>query len=149
MKRNGRITAFYMESLLLILVFFVIILLLTRVFGLARQQTAAAGQLTDAVILAGNAAEAVSFSADPGELLALLNENGNASELPDASGVTACYDEGKNPDPQGAYRVEVSWQPEKTPNGTMISSIIQVRHGEAEEPVYRLETASFREEGAS
>ena len=117
--------------------------------GLARQQSAAARQLTDAVTLAGNAAEAVSVSADPAELLALLNENGNAEELPDASGVRACYNDEKNPDPQGAFCVEVSWQPEKTARGTMVSSVIQVRHGASEKPVYSLETASFREEGAS
>ena len=148
MKRNGQITAFYFETLLLIVVFLAIILVLTQVFGLARQQTAAARQLTDAVTLAGNAAEAVSASADPGELMKLLNENGNAEELPDASGVKACYDNEKNPDPQGAYRVEISWQPEKTAGGTMVSSVIQVFNGSSEEPVYSLETASFREEGA-
>ena len=147
MKRDGQITAFYFETLLLIVVFLVIILVLTQVFGLTIQQTAAARQLTDAVMLAGNAAEAVSISADPGELLSLLNENGNAAERSDSSGVTARYDDGKNPDPQGAYRVDVSWQPEKTARGTMISSVIQVSHGDSEEPVYRLETASFREEG--
>ena len=148
MKRDGQITAFYFETLLLIVVFLLIILVLTQVFGLARQQSAAARQLTDAVTLAGNAAEAVSISADPAELLALLNENGNAEELPDASGVRACYNDEKNPDPQGAFCVEVSWQPEKTARGTMVSSVIQVRHGASEKPVYSLETASFREEGA-
>ena len=148
MKRNGQITAFYFETLQLIVVFLAIILVLTQVFGLARQQTAAARQLTDAVTLAGNAAEAVSASADPAELLNLLNENGNAEELPDASGVKAFYDNEKNPDPQGAYRVEVSWQPEKTAGGTMISSVISVCHGSSEEPIYSLETASFREGGA-
>ena len=148
MKRDGQITAFYIETLLLIVVFLAVILVLTQVFGLAKQQSAAARQLTDAVVLAGNAAEAVSVSADPAELLALLNENGNAEELPGSSGVKARYDKEKNPDPQGAFCVEVSWQPEKTAGGTMISSVIQVRHGASEEPVYSLETASFREGGA-
>jgi hypothetical protein len=148
MKRNGQITAFYFETLLLIVVFLSIILVLTQVFGMTRQQSAAARQLTDAVTLAGNAAEAVSASADPAELLKLLNENGNAEELPDASGVKAFYDNEKNPDPQGAYCVQVSWQPEKTARGTMVSSVIQVCHGSSEEPIYSLETASFREEGA-
>ena len=73
MKKNGQITAFYIEALLLIVVFLAIILVLTQVFGLARQQSIAAGQLTDAVTLAGNAAEAVSASADPDELFHLLD----------------------------------------------------------------------------
>lgn len=149
MKRNGQITAFYFETLLLIVVFLLIILVLTQVFGLARQQTAAARQLTDAVVLAGNAAEAVSASRDPAELCSLLNENGNAEVLPDTSGVTARYDDGKNPDPLGAFRVEVSWQPEKTAEGTMVSSEIRVCYGSSEQAVYSLETASFKEEGAA
>ena len=38
MKRNGQITAFYLETLLLIVVFIAIILVLTQVFGLAQLQ---------------------------------------------------------------------------------------------------------------
>ena len=60
MKKNGHITAFYLETLLLIVVFIGIILILTQVFGLGRVQSVEAGRLTDAVILAQNAAEAVS-----------------------------------------------------------------------------------------
>ena len=37
MKRNGQITAFYFETLLLIVVFLSIILVLTQVFGMTRQ----------------------------------------------------------------------------------------------------------------
>ena len=39
MKRNGHITAFYLETLLLIVVFIGIILVLTQVFGLGRVQS--------------------------------------------------------------------------------------------------------------
>ena len=55
MKRNGTTTAFYFETLVMIAVFLAIILVLTQVFALARIQSASAKQLTDAVVLAGNA----------------------------------------------------------------------------------------------
>ena len=51
MKRNHAVTAFYLETLLLIVVFLGIILVLTQVFGLARIQSASARQLTEAVTL--------------------------------------------------------------------------------------------------
>ena len=56
------ITSFYMETLLLILVFVAVILILTQVFGAARVSGTAAADLTRAVRLAANAAEAVSAS---------------------------------------------------------------------------------------
>ena len=46
--RKNHITAFYVETLLLILVFITIILVLTHVFGLGRAQSAAARELNDA-----------------------------------------------------------------------------------------------------
>ena len=64
MKKNGPITAFYLETLLLIVVFIGIILVLTQVFGLSRTQSREARRLTDAVILAQNGAEAVLVSWD-------------------------------------------------------------------------------------
>ena len=53
MKKNGHITGFYLETLLLIVVFIAIILVLTQVFGLAQVQSVRAKQLTEAVTLAG------------------------------------------------------------------------------------------------
>ena len=156
MKKNGQITAFYIETLLLIVVFLAIILVLTQVFGLARQQSIAAGRLTDAVTLAGNAAEAFSAGAGPEELLHLLNENDNAVRLPDKACITAYYDHDRNPDPQhgtaptgqGSYRVDVNWEEKATETGTMLAAVIEVFCGESGEAVYRLETSSFREVGA-
>ena len=78
MKRKQHITAFYLETLLMIVVFISIILVLTRVFGSARVQSVEAKQLTSAVTLAQNTAEAVSASRSPEELLQILNEDGNA-----------------------------------------------------------------------
>ena len=76
----------------------------------------------------------------------LLNENDNAFPMTDTAGVTACYDSELNPDAGGTYRLDVTWLPEKTENGTMVRSVAEVRCDEAEAPVYRLETERFRME---
>ena len=146
MKKYSHITGFYLETLILITVFVSIILVLTQVFGLAQLQSTRARQLTGAVALAGNAAEAVSASSSEEELLQLLNENGNAAPMSDGAGVTVRYDSNLRPDAGGTYRVDVTWTPEETGQGTMIHSTIRVCCGEAEEPVYDLETESFQME---
>ena len=146
MKRQSHITGFYLETLMLIVVFIAIILVLTQVFGLAQMQSVKAKQLTDAVVLAGNAAEAVSASKTADELLALLNENDNAFPMQDAAGVTARYDGDLLPERDGGYRVDVTWLPEETGTGTMVGSVVEVHCGEAEEPIFRLETEAFRPE---
>ena len=92
MKKQSHITGFYLETLMLIVVFVLIILVLTQVFGLAQMQSTRAKELNGAVILAQNAAEAVAASETPEELLKLLNENGNA--VPLASGRNGKRDSG-------------------------------------------------------
>ena len=144
MKKHSHITGFYLETLMLIVVFLVIILVLTQVFGLAQMQSTEAKRLTGAVILAQNAAEAVSASRTPEDLLALLNDDNNAVLMTDTAGVTARYDSDLNPDAGGIYRVDVTWIQEEAGDGTMIRSVAEVRCEETEAPVYRLETEKFR-----
>ena len=71
---NKRVTSFYVETLILILVFVAVILALTQVFGLAKKQSEEARLLTSAVTLAQNAAEAFS-AADSAESLRALLES--------------------------------------------------------------------------
>ena len=144
MKKQSHITGFYLETLMLIVVFVLIILVLTQVFGLAQMQSTRAKQLNGAVILAQNALEAVSASETPEELLKLLNDNDNAVLMADTAGVTACYDSDLNPDAEGNYRVDVTWLPEETENGILVHSVAEVRCDDTEAPVYRLETERFR-----
>ena len=144
MKKHSHITGFYLETLMLIVVFVLIILVLTQVFGLAQMQSTRAKQLNGAVILAQNALEAVSASETPEDLLTLLNDNDNAVLMADTAGVTACYDSDLNPDAEGNYRVDVTWLPEETENGILVHSVAEVRCDDAEAPVYRLETERFR-----
>ena len=62
MKVKKHITSFYIETLILVLVFVAVILTLAQVFGLAKKQSEEAKMLTAAVTVAQNAAEAFSVS---------------------------------------------------------------------------------------
>lgn len=101
MKRKQHITAFYLETLLMIVVFISIILVLTRVFGSARLQSVEAKRLTAAVTLAQNTAEAVSASGSPQDLLDLLNEKNNAilqtADDTEETVIITLYDENLQP----------------------------------------------------
>ena len=137
MKQKEPVTAFYLETLLLIVVFIAIILVLTQVFGLSRMQSAQARQLTDAVCLAQNAAEAVAASQSAEEVCALLDEGGNARLTED--GVEAGYGLDMAPDGSGtpALLLRVGWEPE----GGLARSRSAVYRGGEGEPVFSLDTA--------
>ena len=102
---NKRVTSFYVETLILIVVFVTVILALTRVFGLAKKQSEEAKLLTGAVTLAQNAAEAFSAADSAEELFTLLDEGGNAAL--EGMVVTAAYGADMKPDPNGILRVEI------------------------------------------
>ena len=121
-----QLTAFYMETLLLLAAFMAIILVLVSVFGGARQQSTQAAQLTHAVRLAENAAEAVA-SVDSVDALQDLLGQGGGMRL-DGSVLTVLYDD---------YELAITWEPE----GALVNSAITVsRNGEE---IYTLETAVY------
>lgn len=141
MSERRRNTSFYVETLLMIAVFIAIILVLTQVFGLARRESDSARALSDAVVLAGNAAERLSLSDSPDALMALTDE-GSAEQKKNV--ITARYDRALRPDPAGVYTVETVWQPE----GELARGVITVTLRGKAEPVYQLETAVYLGEGA-
>ncbi|MBQ7599548.1 MAG: hypothetical protein IJU57_02630 [Clostridia bacterium] len=103
-----RITGFYVETLILIGVFICIILLITQAFGAAKVRSTEAKLLTNSVILAENAAEAMSSCSGAEELYRLLDK-GNARFDPAGSTVAAYYDRDMNPDPEGTLRLTLQW----------------------------------------
>ncbi len=119
MKRNQPITAFYVESLLLIVVFVGILLALTQVFGLSRNESAQASLLTNAVILAENAADELlaEDAAPQGETISRF-----------AADMTPCADE--------SYRLSVitTWA---TEDG-MLQGTVAVLDSRRTEPIYTL-----------
>lgn len=120
------ITAFYLETLLLIVVLVAVILTLTVVFGGARAESVRASRLNQAVILAENAAEAVAASDSLEAVQRLLDENGNTRA--DGDTLTAFYDE---------FQVHITWVPE----GALVSSTVTVLWNDEE--IYTLETAVY------
>lgn len=141
-RERGHITAFYMETLFLAVLFVLVILALIRLFALSVQMSNGAENLTNAVRLSENAAEAVAASHSPQSLLELLDENGNA-RLTEDGGICAEYDQNRSPLPGGPIRVEITWEPDG--EGCVDSAITVFCQGE-EEPIYTLRTAVYVEE---
>ena len=146
MKKHRYITAFYLETLLLILVFVIMILMLTRVFGVSRSMTADAELLSNSVCLAQNAAEAVSASDSLEAVSRLLDEGGNTSASDGT--VDAFYNRDMTPRPVkeiGApLRVQITWEPEPG-DGNLVHSVITVYGRGRKVPVYQLATAVYLE----
>ena len=134
--RQEHTTAFYIETLLLIVAFVAVILMLTRAFGEARRESARARELTDAVTLAQNAAEAVSASENLDDLARLLGDT-QTVEMRDGKLFAASED---------GYITEVSWEPSAGETGTLVSSTIAVRLAGSDDPIYALDTAVFLRE---
>ena len=146
MKRQ-HITAFYLETVILIVVFVGIILILTRVFGIGKKEGESARILTDAVSLSENAAEAIASSGSPQEVADLLNSNGNAWVEEDTDEIWAVYGTDRSADPNGPLRLQITWEPEIRDTGTLVSNDILVWYLEQPDPVYTLQTAVFVKEG--
>ena len=148
MKKNGHVTAFYLETLVLILVFVSIILVLTHVFGLARAASGEARLLTNAVTIAGNAAEAFSAAESPEELCEMLNEAENA-ELVSEDGTSVLlvrYDRNMHPASGGDLLLKLSMEPEDL---GLTRAAIRVYWKDSAEPVYTLPTAVYRKGAAA
>lgn len=149
MKTRNHITAFYVEALLLIVVFIGIIMVLTGVFGQGIMRSSDAKALTESVILAENAAEMAAASDSGEELLTRMNENNNARTLTDGVyTVEARYNEDLEADENGKYIVDISWEPEGDEGG-LVKNLILVSLEGGDEPVYTLESAVYVKEGRS
>ena len=119
-------TAFYVETILLILAFAAIIPVLTSIFGGAKATSSQAQRLTKSVVLAQNAAEAVNASDSLEEVQSLLEKDGNTQLT---GSVLAVFEDD--------YKTEITWEPD----GEIVSGRITVYYNE--EPVYSLETAVY------
>ena len=131
MNSRRQTTAFYIETVLLMISFMMIIMVLMRVFTAARLQSILAEQLTDAVILAENAEEAFLGSESVEDLGDVLH-----GEVIDD--VVRVEDE--------AYVVEVLWQEEQREYGSLIRASISVMN--EDELIYELDTGKYVKEAA-
>ena len=147
MDRRNNVTSFYIEAVLLILIFVTIIIVLTNVLGLAKKESFNARAKTNAVVLAQNAAEAVEGSKSKTELMKMLDENGNVSveKVKGENVLSARYDADMKANRKGDYIVYVSWEPKKDRYGTFVSSNIDVNY--VGSSIYRLETGVYLKGG--
>lgn len=147
MKRQ-QLTSFYLEALLLVVIFVAMILVLTGVFGAARAQSAAARRLTQAVTLAANAAEAVSAADSLEQAATLLDGGGNVHAVDGMLEGNYFSDGSPCADGRGELRLTVSWEP-SAEDASVVTSRIAVYAADEEEPLYTLETARWRKEAAA
>lgn len=158
--KHEHITAFYIETILLIVSFVLVILVLTNVFGLGKRESSKAQDLTNAVRLAESAAEAFAAAEGPAELAQLLDgldtELGSVPESLDfavndrSHAIFVYYDKDLNPveaeDPYG-YNLHILWTPNPVGTGTMADALIYVTTGYWDkETVYELRTARYIQE---
>ena len=144
MKKKGQITAFYIETLILILVVIGILLMLTRVLGLSRQQSVQARRLTEAVTIAQSVAEASSHCASL-ETFPLTLERASwdsASAGNETYSGVYLWQEGEG-GRAASYRISV----ERSRADDMAEDLISIYPGEGGKAIYTL-VIRHREEGA-
>ena len=127
MKKGQSVTAFYVESLLLILVFVGILLALTQIFGLSRRESVQAKLLTNAVTLAQNAADDFLSGRDQ-----LPREEGDDGRR---------YTADMAPDPDGRLLVRVQWAKQ----ADMLEGTVSVydEQEQQSEPLFTLPLARY------
>ena len=146
MNKSRHLTAFYVETLLLTVTLILVALVLTRMFGAGSIQSASAKALTAAVGLAENAAEAMSASESPEELMSYLNENDNA--VREDNIVTAYYSADLTPasEDDHSFAVSVLWAPDPATAG-LVNGTITVTDDLRGNEIYSLSTAVYVKEG--
>lgn len=161
-SKHEHITAFYIETLLLIVSFVLVILMLTNVFGLGKRESSRAQDLTNAVRLAETGAEAFAAAEGPAELAEILDE-GNVTLASTSSQypvppkdrlpalIFAYYDKDLQPVPedQSVYRLVISWTPDdKTASGDSVlaNGTVSVNRTGSDEDLYSLDTAVYIQE---
>lgn len=145
MKQKGQITAFYIETLIMITVMMGILMVLTQILGLSKQGNVQARQLTQAVTIAQSAAETASSVSDLEDFRKALNleafevmKEENASQT--CSGIyhwendTAQGTAQSEAAPQTDYRIRIS----RTIEEGLRKDQIQVFPAQGSEEIYSL-----------
>ncbi len=143
MKKPTRI-AFYVETLLLIGALVAVAVILVRCFGVAEQTRVRAQELTNAVHLARNAAEAAAGAEDSEALGRLLTEK---TVTPSETGLFLTYNAELAPDPSGEFLLEIIWDKAPSPGCGLVNYTISVEHIGKGYEVYSMKTAVYLGEG--
>ena len=167
-NRHEHITAFYMETILLIVSFLIVILVLTNVFGLGKHESSKARDLTSAVRIAESAAEVFAAAEGPADLADLLGGEPLVTMASTSSQFTVpardrlpatiftAYDADLNQVPEEgcAYWLTIWWEPvkgtERSGGAVLAKGTINVYKtaDPDSDPIYTLETKAYiQEEG--
>lgn len=125
-------TAFVVEALVLLAFLAFALAVFMQLFGAAHVRAAEERQLTQAVLLASNAAEEFAAAPQAGSTTARFDASGSGSAPMDA---------------EGGYQVTSDVTSERTEGGTLYRADIAVACDE--EVVYQLETARYVSDGAA
>ena len=146
MKKRGEITAFYIETLVMIVVMIAILLVLTQILGMAKRESVRAKRLTEAVTIAQSAAESLSAAGSLEKVPEILNLED--AEISGGNELKVCRGTYRwNRGPEGAasagsgasgkgteYRLEIY----RTYDGELTEDTISVYTPEGTVPVYIL-----------
>ena len=165
-NKHAHVTAFYLETLLMILVFVAVILMLTQVFGQSRKLSAEAGYLSDAATISESVSAAVRASEDEEQLLSTFvwaasgsdNAAGGADAAAGESGaaesarllddaavptIEVTFNEDLAPAADGPYTVTATWEKTEGARGDYVESEITVYRDGIEEPVLTTKTGTY------
>ena len=146
-RKRSHSTAFYLETLLMILVFVTVILLLTQVFGASMRLSRDADVRTTAVTLSESVDQACLATVDDAELLAILTGNGTGYGSVTGKGSLEVYfGEDLKPSAKGPYKVTIERDLTKGVRGTYAETVITVYHESSDEPVLETNTAEYVKE---
>lgn len=143
-KKSIHLTAFYVETLVMVIAFACVLLILTQIMGTSRKQSSRARHLNEGVRLAQEAAEALSYARSPDELGELLGQDGQAEKLDrDVLTYRTYFDENGLPAVDDwYYSVDTTWEPDAD-SRRFINSTITVNHKGENAPVYELTTGVY------
>lgn len=147
-NKHAHVTAFYLETLLMILVFVAVILMLTQVFGGSRKLSAEAGYLSDAATISESISAAVRASGDEEELIEILNGTAGteAAALLDGAAVPTVqvrFGEDLAPAADGPYEATVTWEVTAGTRGDYVDSTITIYRDGTKDPILTTKTGTY------
>ena len=165
-NKHAHVTAFYLETLLMILVFVAVILMLTQVFGQSRKLSAEAGYLSDAATISESVSAAVRASESEEQLLstfvwaasesdaaaggadAAAGESGDAevAHLLDGAAVPTVevtFNEDLAPAADGPYEATVTWEVTAGTRGDYVDSTITICRDGTKDPILTTKTGTY------
>ena len=140
--------AFIVELFLLFALMLLVTVVLTRAYVSSRMQSLYARHKTEAVIIAERVAEVSMASEDLDEALKLISDMEDVIDL-NRSGSGAEFTARISDKASDEYSVKLEWDEQTEGQVSLNTQKITVYYGEDGEPIYVLDSGSFRKEARS